>query len=119
MTDTGRVVPAIESDRTGRPWVEFWGDWLHRVDVPEGLLVLPFGYVSDVDDVHYFYFGGKLLLIPGVLLTGLIVILAWRFLPLVFGGRGSSSSSLLCDPFSLWSTFSLLACLKTQHSLLV
>ena len=34
MTDTGRVVPAIESDRTRRPWVELWGDWLHRIDVP-------------------------------------------------------------------------------------
>ena len=34
MTDTGRVVPVIESDRTRRPWVEFWGDWLHHVDFP-------------------------------------------------------------------------------------
>ena len=33
--DTGRMLPAIESDRAGRPWVELWSDWLHRVDVPE------------------------------------------------------------------------------------
>ena len=34
MTDTGRMVPAIKSDRTRRPWVELWGDWLHRIDIP-------------------------------------------------------------------------------------
>ena len=34
MKDTGRMVPAIKGDRTRRPWVELWGDWLHRVDVP-------------------------------------------------------------------------------------
>ena len=33
MMDTGRMVPAIESDRTRGPWVELWGDWLHRIDV--------------------------------------------------------------------------------------
>ena len=34
MTDTGRMVPAIGSDQTREPWVELWGDWLHRIDVP-------------------------------------------------------------------------------------
>ena len=34
VTDTGRVVPAIEGDRTSQPWVEFWGDRLYGVDVP-------------------------------------------------------------------------------------
>ena len=34
VTDTGWVVPAIEGDRTSRPWVEFWGDRLYGVDVP-------------------------------------------------------------------------------------
>ena len=34
MTDTGRVVPAIEGDRTGGPWVELWGDWLQRIYIP-------------------------------------------------------------------------------------
>ena len=40
------------------------------------------------------------------------------FCPPVFGGRGSSSSSL-CSPLSLFSVFNLPACLNTQHSLLV
>ena len=34
VTDTGWVVPAIEGDRTRRPWVEFRGDRLDGVDVP-------------------------------------------------------------------------------------
>ena len=34
MTDTSGVGPAIEGDRTRGPWVELWGDWLHRIDVP-------------------------------------------------------------------------------------
>ena len=34
MTDASGVVPAVEGDLTGRPWVEFWGDGLHRIDVP-------------------------------------------------------------------------------------
>ena len=34
MMDTGLMVSAVKSDRTGRPWVEFWGDWLYGVDVP-------------------------------------------------------------------------------------
>ena len=39
------------------------------------------------------------------------------FCPLLFGGRGSSSS--LCSPLSLFSAFNLPACLNTQQSLLV
>src|SRR3954470_2075788 len=40
------------------------------------------------------------------------------FCPLLFGGRGSSTS-LLCSPLSLFSAFNLSACLNTQQSLLV
>ena len=40
------------------------------------------------------------------------------FYPLLFGGRGSSSSSL-CSPLSLLSAFNLPACLNTQQSMLV
>src|SRR3954468_23098816 len=40
------------------------------------------------------------------------------FCPLLFGGLGSSSSSL-CSPLSLFSAFNLPACLNTQQSLLV
>ena len=34
MEDASGVVPSIKSDRAGRPWVELWGDWLHRIYVP-------------------------------------------------------------------------------------
>src|SRR3954467_4190653 len=40
------------------------------------------------------------------------------FCPLLFGGLGSSSSSL-CSPLSLCSALNLPACLNTQQSLLV
>ena len=102
MTNTGRMVPAIESDRTRRPWVEFWGDWLYRVDIPERTLALPLGDVGSVYHVYCFNLGG-----------------GDFFCPPVFGGRGSSSLSSLCDPFSLFYAFNLAACLKTQQTLLL
>ena len=52
------MVPAIEGDRTGGPWVELWGDWLHRVDVPECTLALPLGDMGGVYHVHHFDLGG-------------------------------------------------------------
>ena len=52
------MVPAIESDRAGRPWVEFWGDWLYRIDVLERALTLPLGDMSNVYHVHRFDLGG-------------------------------------------------------------
>ena len=55
--DTGRMVPAIKSGRTGQPWVELWGDWLHSVDVPERALALPLGDVGSVYHVHRFNLG--------------------------------------------------------------
>ena len=85
MTDTSGMVPSIESDRIGGPRVELWGDWLQRIYVPERTLPLPFGDVSDVDHVHYFHLGGKLLLAPGVRLTGLTIVLTLRSLFLVLG----------------------------------
>ena len=42
------VVPSIKSDRAGGPWVELWGDWLNRVDVPECTLALPLGDMGGV-----------------------------------------------------------------------
>src|SRR5215216_6647893 len=96
VMDTGWVVPAIEGDRTGCPMIEFWGDRLYGIDVPECALALLFGNVSDIDHVHCFPFGGKLLLAPGVLLSGLIVVFTW-------------------SPFTLCSVFILPACLKTQQ----
>ena len=86
MTDTGRMVPAIESDRTGRPWVELWGDWLHRIDIPERALAFPLGDVGSVYHVHRFDLRGKLLLSPCVWWLGLLVVfLALRSLILAFG----------------------------------
>ena len=75
MTDTGRVVSAIKSDRVGRPWVELWGDWLHRVDVPKRAFAPPLGDMGSVYHVHRFDLRGKLLLSPCVRRTGLLVII--------------------------------------------
>ena len=86
MTDTGRMVPAIEGDRTRGPWIEFWGDWLYRIDVPERALALPLGDVCSIYHVHRFDLRGKLLLSPCVRWPGfLVIVLALRSLLLVFG----------------------------------
>ena len=74
MMDTGRVVPTIESDRAQRPLVEFWGDWMYRVDVPKRTLALPLGDVGGIYHVHRFDLRGKLLLSPCVRLPGLLVV---------------------------------------------
>ena len=84
MPDTGRMIPTIKSDRA-RPWIEFWGDWLYRIDVPERVLALPLGDVCSIYHVHHFDLGG-LLLSPYVRLPGFLVnILALQFFFLVFG----------------------------------
>ena len=86
MTDTGRMVPAIKGDRPRRPWVEFWVDWLYRIDVPECVLAFPLGDVGSVYHVHHFDLRGKLLLSPCVRWPGLLVIVfALRPLLLVLG----------------------------------
>ena len=56
MMDTGRMIPAIKGDRTGRPWIELWGEWLYRVDVVECALALPLGDMGSIYLVHYFDF---------------------------------------------------------------
>src|SRR5215216_1686183 len=85
MTDTGWVVPSIEGDRTSRPWVEFWGDGLYGIDVPQCALAFPLGDMRHIDHVHYFHLGGEFLLSPSVQRARFIIILAWRSLPLMFG----------------------------------
>src|SRR4051812_34079725 len=94
------MVPGIESDRTGGPWVELWGDWLQRVYSLNARFRSLLGMW-----VAYIIFtvrtcGGNPFCSP------------------LFGGRGSSSSSL-CRPLSLFSAFNLPTCLNTQQSLLV
>ena len=59
MTDTSGMVPAIEGDRIGGPWVELWGDWLQRTYVPERTLPLPLGDVGCVYHVHRPHLWGK------------------------------------------------------------
>ena len=69
-----------------RSWVEFWGDWLSRIDVPECTLTLPLGDMGSVYHVHRFDFRGKLLLPPYVWWMGLlVVIITLRPLLLVVG----------------------------------
>ena len=64
---------------------------------PEGaLLMLPCRGVCHVYHVHCFYFGGKLLLTPGIWLVSFFVVaITGRPLPLVFG---VDLASLLEDP---------------------
>ena len=86
MTDTGRVIPTTEGDWTRGPWVELWGDWLHRVDVPECMLALPLGEMGGVYHVHHFHLGGGFLLSPCVRWSGfLVVVIALRPFLLILG----------------------------------
>ena len=75
MTDSSGVVPLIKSDRAGGPRVELWGDWLHRIDVPERAFALPLGDMGSVYHLHHFDLRGKLLLSPCVRWTGLLVVI--------------------------------------------
>ena len=54
MPDTSRMIPVIESDWAGRPWVEFGGDGLYSVYVSECAFVLLLWDMSDINHVHYF-----------------------------------------------------------------
>ena len=79
------MVPAIEGDRAGRPWVEFWGDWLYRVDVLSARLRSLLGiWVTYIMFIVLTW--GGLLLSPCVQWTGLlVVVLTLRPLLLVLG----------------------------------
>ena len=85
MTDAGRMVPVIESDRTRIPWVELWGDWLHRIDVPQCTLLFPLGNIGCVYHVYRFHLGRKFLLSSCVRQPGLLLVVAMQPLFLVFG----------------------------------
>ena len=85
MTDTSQMVPTIESDQTRRRWVELWGDWLHRIDVPYCALPFPLGKMGCIYHVHRFHLGRKFLLSSCVRRPGLLVVIAMQPLFLVFG----------------------------------
>ena len=85
MTDTGGVVPTIEGDRTRRPYVELWGDLLHRIDVPQCTLPFPLGNMGCVYHVYRFHLGRKFLLSSFVRRPGLLLVVAIKPLFLVFG----------------------------------
>ena len=84
MMNTGRMVPAIKGDRTVRPWIELWGDWLHRVDVPQCMLLLPLGNMDGVYHVYRFHLGRKFLLSPCDRRPGLLVVITMWPLFLIF-----------------------------------
>ena len=84
MPDTSRMIPAITSDRAGRPWVEFGGDGLYNVYVPECTFVLPLWYVSGVNHAYYFDLRWDFFLSPRVWLARFVLVVALRSLPFVF-----------------------------------
>ena len=80
------MIPAIESDRAGRPWVEFGGDGLYSIYVLECAFALPLWDMSDINHVHYFDLRWKFLLPPPhIRLARFVLIVALRSLPFVFG----------------------------------
>ena len=85
MADAGWMISAIEGDRERRPQIEFWGDWLYRVDIPERSLALPFGDVCSIYHIHRFDSRGKLFLSSSVRLARVILVFTWCLPPLVFG----------------------------------
>ena len=95
MPDTSRMIPAIESDRAGRPWVEFGGDVLYRIYVSECAFALPLWYVGGVNHVHCFDLRWKFFLSSCVQLAGFVIVFALRWLTLVFGVE---LAGLLEDP---------------------
>ena len=65
--------------------MNFGGDWLHRIEVPNCMLSFPFGNVGGIDHVYRFHLGRKYLLSPSVRTLGLLVIITVQPLVLVFG----------------------------------
>ena len=82
MPDTSRMIPAIKSDRAGRPRVELGGDGLYGAYVSECVFAPPFCYVNHV---HCFDLWWEFFLSPSVLLARLILVFTWCLPPLVFG----------------------------------
>ena len=85
MTDTSRMIPAIKSDRTGRPWVEIGDDGLYSLHVSECVFALPFWDMSGINHVHCFNLWWEFFLSPCVRLARFVLVFALRPLPFVFG----------------------------------
>ena len=85
VPDTGRMIPAIKSDRAGLPGIEFGGDGLYNVYVSECAIAPSLCYVSCINHVHCFDFWWKFFLSPSVQLARFVLIFTWRLLPFVFG----------------------------------
>ena len=79
------MIPTIEGDQTGRPWVEFGGDGIYRIYFSECAFALPLWDMSDVDHVRCFDLEWKFLLSPRIRLTRFVLVFALRTLPFVFG----------------------------------
>ena len=82
MPNTCQVIPAIKSDRAGRPGVELGGDELHGAYVLECVFAPPLRYVNHV---HCFDLWWEFFLSPSVLLVRLTLVFTWCLPPLVFG----------------------------------
>ena len=93
--DISRMIPAIEVDRTGRPWVEFGGDRFYSIHVSECAFALPLWDMSDINHVHYFDLRWKFLLSPHIWLARFVLVFALQSLPFVFG---IELAGLLEDP---------------------
>ena len=95
MTDTSRMIPAIEGDWAGGPRIEFWGDGLNGIDISECPFALPLWDMSDINHVHCFNLRWKFFLSPCVRLARFVLVFTLRSLPLVFGVE---PAGLLEDP---------------------
>ena len=89
------MIPAIQGDRTGRPWVEVGGDKLYSIHVSECAFALPLWDMSDIDHVHCFDLRWKFLLSPRVWLARFVLVFALSSLPFVFS---IELAGLLEDP---------------------
>ena len=89
------MIPAIECDQTGRPWVEFRGDRLCRLYISECAYALPLWDVCDINHVHCFDLRWKFLLSPHIRLARFVLVFAVRSLPFVFSVE---LAGLLEDP---------------------
>src|SRR3954466_11538911 len=100
MTDTSGMVPAIESDPAEEHGLNFGATGSNAYTSLSARFRSLLGMW-----VAYIMFTVRTLVTD-------------PFCPLLFGGRGSSSSSL-CNPLSLFSAFNSRASLNTHQTLLV